>query len=730
MHPRLRRVIQQRRKAIEEGSGIDWATAEHLSFASLLVEGFPVRLSGEDVGRGTFSQRHAVIYDQMTEEKYIPLLHLKPKQASIEVIDSILSEEGVLGFEYGYSLADPNCLTIWEAQFGDFANGAQVYYDQFISSGESKWLRLCGLVNLLPHGYEGQGPEHSSARLERFLQLYAENNIQVVCPSTPASYFHVLRRQLHREFRKPLIVMTPKSLLRHKRCVSTLDELALGSSFHRVLWETPPGEADQAIERVILCSGKVYYDILQGREDKWLDGKVAIIRLEELAPFPERGARGRAAPLRAERAVHLVPGGAAQHGRLVLRGPPDREPDGSGGHRAAAAGLCGQEALGLAGHRIARPARARAASAGRGCADRYDEAYGRLAASGGEPCMSVEIRVPTLGESVSEATIAKWLKKAGDAVAVDEPLVELETDKVSLEVPAPSAGVLARDPGRGRHRRGGGCRDRPDRGRRRQGRGPRQGQGGREGAGPGRGQRPARGGRRSRPGHGAGRGRARARRRRGAAQAGPAARKLAAEKGLDLAAVPATGPKGNVTKGDVVTALAEAALSAAETPVLSEATAPAAAAAPAPAARAGGREERVRMTRLRKRIAERLKEAQNTAAMLTTFNEVDMTATIEMRARYQDSFTKKHGIKLGFMGFFVKAVGRGAQGLPRGQRRDRRRRGGLQAPLRHRRRRQHRPGPGRAGGARRRAALASPTSRRRSPTSASAPATASSPWRT
>ena len=184
-------MIQQRRKAIEEGSGIDWATAEHLAFASLLVEGFPVRLSGEDVGRGTFSQRHAVIYDQTTEEKYIPLQHLKPKQASIEVIDSILSEEGVLGFEYGYSLADPNCLTIWEAQFGDFANGAQVYYDQFISSGESKWLRLCGLVNLLPHGYEGQGPEHSSARLERFLQLYAENNIQVVYPSTPASYFHV-----------------------------------------------------------------------------------------------------------------------------------------------------------------------------------------------------------------------------------------------------------------------------------------------------------------------------------------------------------------------------------------------------------------------------------------------------------------------------------------------------------------------------------------------------------
>ena len=390
----------------------------------------------------------------------------------------------------------------------------------------------------------------------------------------------------------------------------------------------------------------------------------------------------------------------------------------------------GQQALGLAGHRIARPARARAAPAGRGCADCYDEAYGRLAASGGEPCMSVEIRVPTLGESVSEATIAKWLKKAGDAVAVDEPLVELETDKVSLEVPAPSAGVLAEilvEVGTdvavgaviGRIEAGDGKAAAPAKAKE-----AAKEQALAEGSGPpAAAGAPARAMAQAEAAHAPG-GAA------GAAQAGPAARKLAAEKGLDLAAVPATGPKGNVTKGDVVTALAEAALSAAETPVLSEATAPAAAAAPAPAARAGGREERVRMTRLRKRIAERLKEAQNTAAMLTTFNEVDMTATIEMRARYQDSFTKKHGIKLGFMGFFVKAVGRGAQGLPRGQRRDRRRRGGLQAPLRHRRRRQHRPGPGGARGARRRARSPSPTSRRRSPTSASAPATASSPWRT
>ncbi len=287
VHPRLKRVIGQRHKAIETGEGIDWATAEHLALAALLVEGFPVRLSGEDVGRGTFSQRHAVISDQETEEHWVPLANLAKGQASFEVFDSLLSEEGVLGFEYGYSLADPNCLVLWEAQFGDFANGAQVYFDQFISSGEAKWLRMCGLVCLLPHGFEGQGPEHSSARLERFLQLYAEDNMQVVYPSTPASYFHALRRQLHRDFRKPLIVMTPKSLLRHKRCVSSLAEMGSGTSFHRVLYETAPGPADKDIERVVMCSGKVFYDLQQAREELGLDGKVALVRLEQLAPFPE-----------------------------------------------------------------------------------------------------------------------------------------------------------------------------------------------------------------------------------------------------------------------------------------------------------------------------------------------------------------------------------------------------------------------------------------------------------
>jgi 2-oxoglutarate dehydrogenase E1 component len=288
LHRKLDRIIGERRQSIERGTDIDWATAEQLAFGTLLREGFPVRLSGQDVGRGTFSQRHAILYDQTTEERYIPLAHLHAEQAPFEVVDSFLSEEGVLGFEYGYSLADPNSLVLWEAQFGDFANGAQVYFDQFISSGEAKWLRMSGLVCLLPHGYEGQGPEHSSARLERFLQLYAEDNIQVLYPSIPASYFHALRRQMHRDFRKPLIVMTPKSLLRHRQCVSTVAEMGPGSSFHRVMYDKPPSPADHEIKRVILCSGKVYYDLAGRRRELGLDEVVALVRLEQLAPFPER----------------------------------------------------------------------------------------------------------------------------------------------------------------------------------------------------------------------------------------------------------------------------------------------------------------------------------------------------------------------------------------------------------------------------------------------------------
>src|SRR6516162_4121815 len=294
-HKTVARIIASRRRMVEDGRGIDWATAESLAFDALLVEGYTVRLSGQDSERGTFSQRHAVLMDQLNEKKYTPLKHISKDQARFEVINSMLSEEAVLGFEYGYSLAEPNALTLWEAQFGDFANGAQVVFDQFVSSGERKWLRMSGLVCLLPHGYEGQGPEHSSARLERFLQMCAEDNMQVANCTTPANYFHILRRQLHRQFRKPLVLMTPKSLLRHKRVVSTLSQFGPGTSFHRVLWDDAQfleGQAiklepDAEIKRVVLCSGKVYYDLYDEREKRGLDD-IYLLRIEQLYPFPAR----------------------------------------------------------------------------------------------------------------------------------------------------------------------------------------------------------------------------------------------------------------------------------------------------------------------------------------------------------------------------------------------------------------------------------------------------------
>ncbi|GAB5469867.1 MAG: 2-oxoglutarate dehydrogenase E1 component [Rhodospirillales bacterium] len=285
VNSKLKRIIGNRRKAIESGEGIDWATAEHLAFGTLLAEGSPVRLTGQDCNRGTFSQRHAAIVDQETEERYKPLHHISPQQGMLEIIDSPLSEMAVLGFEYGYSLAEPGALVLWEAQFGDFANGAQVIIDQFIASGESKWLRMSGLVMLLPHGYEGQGPEHSSARIERYLQLCAEDNLQVVNCSTPAQYFHVLRRQLHRDFRKPLIVATPKSLLRHKRCVSKLSDMTGDSGFHRLLHcDELPSPAEKA-KQVVLCSGKVYYDLLEAREAKGI-ADIHLLRMEQIYPFP------------------------------------------------------------------------------------------------------------------------------------------------------------------------------------------------------------------------------------------------------------------------------------------------------------------------------------------------------------------------------------------------------------------------------------------------------------
>jgi 2-oxoglutarate dehydrogenase E1 component len=286
MNSKLVRQMEAKRRMIETGEDIDWATAEALSYGTLLMEGTAVRLSGQDSGRGTFSQRHAVLYDQNTEERLIPLTQLSKDQAPFEVHDSPLSEAAVVGFEYGFTLAEPHCLTLWEAQFGDFANTAQTIIDQFISPGESKWLRMSGLVLLLPHGYEGQGPEHSSARVERFLQLSAEDNWQIVNCTTPANYFHVLRRQMRREFRKPLVVFTPKSLLRHKLCVSNLAEMAEGTGFRRVL---PDAAADlvpaEQMRRVVVCSGKVYYDLLQERTARGIKD-VALVRLEQFYPFP------------------------------------------------------------------------------------------------------------------------------------------------------------------------------------------------------------------------------------------------------------------------------------------------------------------------------------------------------------------------------------------------------------------------------------------------------------
>ncbi|MGL4234600.1 2-oxoglutarate dehydrogenase E1 component [Tabrizicola sp.] len=292
MHKTVTRQLDAKREMFAKGNGFDWATAEALAFGSLQLEGFAVRLSGQDCSRGTFSQRHSGWVDQTTEERHYPLNHIRPGQARYEVIDSMLSEYAVLGFEYGYSLAEPNALTIWEAQFGDFANGAQIMIDQFINSGESKWLRMSGLVLLLPHGYEGQGPEHSSARLERFLQLSAEDNWIVANCSTPANYFHILRRQLHRTYRKPLILMTPKSLLRHPMCISAAADFTDGSTFHRVLWDdaqkgnsTQKLKADDKIKRVVLCSGKVYFDLLAERDAQKLDD-VYLLRVEQLYPVP------------------------------------------------------------------------------------------------------------------------------------------------------------------------------------------------------------------------------------------------------------------------------------------------------------------------------------------------------------------------------------------------------------------------------------------------------------
>ena len=353
VHKTIQRFLDNRRAAIVNGEGIDWATAETLAFAALLDEGLPVRLSGQDSERGTFSQRHSVLIDQETEARYIPLNHIRDGQARYEVVNSMLSEEAVLGFEYGYSLAEPNSLTIWEAQFGDFANGAQVVFDQFVSGGERKWLRMSGLVCMLPHGYEGQGPEHSSARLERYLQLCAEDNMQVVNCTTPANFFHVLRRQLKRAYRKPLIAMTPKSMLRNKRAVSPLYNFVKGTSFHRILIDQAESgrnekmrlTRDDKIRRVILCSGKVYWDLYDEREKRGADD-IYVLRIRAALSVPSQGTHPPPVALQ-EGGSGVVPGGAKEHGPLEFRRhlhrmgarPDRRQIEARALHRPA--GFCG-----------------------------------------------------------------------------------------------------------------------------------------------------------------------------------------------------------------------------------------------------------------------------------------------------------------------------------------------------------------------------------------------------
>jgi 2-oxoglutarate dehydrogenase E1 component len=296
VHKTISKILENRKQTVINGGGIDWSTAEALAFGSLLEEGYPVRLVGQDSGRGTFSQRHSVLRNQIDNSRYVPLNNISKKQKQFEVVDSFLSELAVLGFEYGYSLVEPNTLTLWEAQFGDFANGAQVVIDQFIASGERKWSRASGLVMLLPHGYEGQGPEHSSARLERFLQLCSNDNMQIMNCTTPANYFHALRRQMHRDFRKPLVIMTPKSLLRHKQCTSNIEDFNKENSFHRVLWDhaiDPKSKGfieltkSNKINKVIICSGKIYFDLLEARE-KLKRKDIIFFRIEQLYPFPAK----------------------------------------------------------------------------------------------------------------------------------------------------------------------------------------------------------------------------------------------------------------------------------------------------------------------------------------------------------------------------------------------------------------------------------------------------------
>ena len=453
LHPRVAQVMANRVKMIAGELPLDWGCAETLAYASILEEGNSIRFTGQDAGRGTFFHRHAVLHEQATGARYIPLQHIAERQPSFQITDSVLSEEAVLGFEYGYSTTDPSALVIWEGQFGDFVNGAQVIIDQFISSGEAKWGRLCGLALFLPHGYEGQGPEHSSARLERFLQLCAENNMQVCVPSTPAQMYHMIRRQILRSLRKPLIVMTPKSLLRHELSVSSLEDLANGE-FANVIDEvdklTPAN-----VRRVVLSSGKVYFDLLKARRaDQATTRSRARARRAALSiSGAGDGSGAREVPERARSRV--VPGRAAEPGRLVPDPSSARD-----ARRQARTAVRRPRSGGRARHRHQQDARSGTARAHRSGVDRHQQR--RRGARNQAPhddtgarrqpprpgkrkqgrIMSIEIKVPQLPESVADATLVTWHKQVGQAVTRDENLADLETDKVVLEVPAPVTGVL------------------------------------------------------------------------------------------------------------------------------------------------------------------------------------------------------------------------------------------------------------------------------------------------
>eukprot|EP00210_Caulerpa_lentillifera_P008764 g8360.t1 len=585
-HPKVVTFCERRREMIQGKRPLDWSMAEALALGSLLTEGFHVRLSGQDSGRGTFTQRHAILWDQEDNTPYIPLQHLQEKGGRCAILNSPLSEMGVLGFEYGYTLQDPQALVLWEAQFGDFANGAQVMIDQYIASGEAKWGQTSRLVMLLPHGYEGQGAEHSSARLERYLQLCAQDNLRVANCSTPASYFHLLRDQMLNERSRPLILMTPKSLLRHREAVSSLGDLTKGT-FVPVL---PDPEIKQP-NRVVLCSGKVYYDLLAVRQEKDLKG-VAIVRLEQLYPFPEKALVDLLKPYAKANLVWC-----------------QEEPENNGAwpflerKLHVLAHTCGLEGPLYAG----RPESAAPATGLGVCIMTKEKPH--------------TILVPEMGESLTEATIGPWLVGEGDEVKEDQTLVELETEKITLEVPAPVSGILHKIlkekgtivsvgeeignilPGDITSKKGDEGREAdqvqvspliPSQSQNKP---------------PVVDNPPPM----------------------------PSAKKLMQEHDISPADLDGTGKDGRITKGDVLEAL--------ETEGSKESI----------QKQAPRQEERVPLSPLRKAVATHLKAAQNTAALLTTFNEIDMRAVIEVRARLRPVFEETYDVKLGFMSFFVRA---------------------------------------------------------------------------